>query len=91
MRKIIVLLLVLFSSGLFAQDFIKVSDIYDYKTECYNDSTYGCWYEFVQTSEPTTRYGSLLLGYDEEKCGYIHRNPTFEGFITYIEKKYSKQ
>ena len=56
---------------------ILIREYRQYKTECYNDSTYSEWVE------PDLKHNLLL----RRIKGYTHRQPDFEGFMEYLERR----
>jgi len=64
---------------------ITYQDLLDYSTECYADSTKECGYHTVKTKEFDN---GLYEGYDEYQCQWLHKKPTFEGFIEFMKHKY---
>lgn len=83
---------------------ITLNDLIDYKNECYNDSTKYCYRKICDWDceeikcdcNAKPQYITLFneKGEKEQRelfpCStkYIHRTPTFEGFIKWVEKKY---
>lgn len=77
------------------QKCITLQDLIDYQKECYNDSSlehthfYNRWYDDCYTQR-----GNLMDGYhyvlsckDSTHFEWIHKQPTFEGFIEYLKNK----
>ena len=55
-----------------------------YSVECYADSIYDTSLMYLKLNETTAR-----LEIDSTK--YIHREPTFTGFMQFLEKKYEEE
>ena len=74
---------------------INLLDFYDeYEKECYNDSTaiiFGYFYNWDDKKEFKAIYepkgGVLLANLIKTEDGFIHREPTFQGFIKFLRKK----
>lgn len=67
--------------------YISAKDWNDYKIQCYNDSSFISVYDFTLPNSydiDTAGFYSAL----RRKAYYTHREPTFEGFILYIDKLY---
>ena len=63
-------------------DYITLQDLLDYQKECYNDS--------ILVDAYIERVDNGTLAYITRKVPshYIHTEPTFEGFIEFMKKKY---
>lgn len=71
---------------------ITVNDLIEYKAACYNDSTevyYRLICDWDCVKVPCDKGSSNLMG-DPCPSHWVRRQPTFEGFIAWIEKKYYK-
>lgn len=62
---------------------IKLSDLIDYQTECYNDSTEVTQRSFYDCGRPFCLVDHGII----YKTVWRHREPTFAGFIQYLKSK----
>jgi len=62
---------------------IRLSDLIEYETECYNDSSFVQGYVEYVCHDPgcVVYHGAEWLQY------WIHREPTFSGFIQWFKNK----
>lgn len=59
----------------------------EYQTECYNDSNYVCDWRIIITDKDKN---GLVHTYDSYDCIWNHKEPTFLGFIEWLDKKLIK-
>ena len=93
--KISIIIIILFAFNCYGQDIewriesgggssfttpvhITLQDLLDYAEECYADSTYLL---VEQPQHPTN------LVYTLPRLQWVHREPTFTGFVKYLESK----
>ena len=93
MKKLL-LLIFLIPSLVFGQQNITINDLYEYKLKCYNDSSEVFYYIMcdwdcvkVYCDKESKPNQPLSL---QCKSHWIHKEPTFDGFIMFIEKKYKR-
>jgi len=82
----------IYNVTVFGEKYIKLSCFQEYQKECYNDSS------FVEVQiKPSGWCNSHVGGMStamhcpavyEQK--WVHRTPTFEGFLIFINKRYGK-
>lgn len=74
---------------------IRMSDLLQYQTECYNDSmqvtrhintSMSCMY-MLTGDEDTDRHAKCLQEWHKDIQVWIHREPTFTGFIEWLKRK----
>ena len=68
---------------------ITFQDLIDYQKECYNDSTLTGGV-FIFEEDLLRKDGTVYASSGRWKYYYDHSQPTFEGFIEYMEKKYKR-
>lgn len=65
-------------------------ELLQYAKECYNDSTRYCYYTLcdIECWDASCECGTSVPGFIDIPCleKYIHRKPTFEGFIEWLRK-----
>jgi hypothetical protein len=71
---------------------ITLSDLMEYEEECYNDSTEAAYDYYKWGNDTTIQSPSIdpghIMGYIGRKNIYIHKQPTFAGFIIWLKTKY---
>ena len=60
-----------------------------YSTECYNDSVYETCYEFIKDHDYGTEFsgGTITMGYMGSIDRWVHKEPTFIGFIEWLKER----
>lgn len=72
-------------NGYYGDVNITTKLIFQYEKECYNDSTL----DYIYGNELTVSDGDWSQKYYSRKTPfYRHKQPTFDGFIAWLHKKY---
>lgn len=80
------LALCIFSADLKAQS-VTIDDLLDYKKECYNDSIL-VKEHFMPEGQSFCLFDYECLNNSHYRMVWIHKTPTFEDFIVWLQKKY---
>ena len=68
----------------FAPIIFLIQQYEEYEKECYADSSIWRGYKFVSTGKTTM---GMSIGYDEYIIEWVHREPTFQGFMKFLKGK----
>lgn len=77
------------------EKFITLTDFQAYQQECFNDSTKICYRTIcdmgcIDLICDCDGKDAFMYIPSECKIKYIHKTPTFEGFLIFINKRYGK-